>query len=148
MEPVTTDDAPSFTDLYSLPIGQGVIHGETLYVAQLPGDPETGEIVGETMTEQAKRVLENVDATLGAGGASFDDVLKVTVYVTDLAAFDEFNEVYERYVSEPYPVRCVVEVADLYETSVVELDVVAAVAPITGRGGRPDSPRATRGRRP
>ncbi|WP_423751402.1 Rid family detoxifying hydrolase [Salinirarus marinus] len=127
MEPVTTDDAPSFTDLYSLPIGQGVIHGETLYVAQLPGDPETGEIVGETMTEQAKRVLENVDATLGAGGASFDDVLKVTVYVTDLAAFDEFNEVYERYVSEPYPVRCVVEVADLYETSVVELDVVAAV---------------------
>lgn len=127
MDPVTTDDAPNFTDLYSLPIGQGMIHGDTLYVAQLPGDPETGEIVGETMARQAERTLENVAATLDAGGSSFEDVLKVTVYITDLEAFDEFNEVYETYVSEPYPVRCAVEVSDLYETTMVELDVVAAV---------------------
>jgi 2-iminobutanoate/2-iminopropanoate deaminase len=127
MDPVTTDDAPNFTDLYSLPIGQGMIHGDTLYVAQLPGDPETGEIVGETMARQAERTLENVAATLAAGGSSFEDVLKVTVYITDLEAFDEFNEVYETYVSEPYPVRCAVEVSDLYETTMVELDVVAAV---------------------
>lgn len=127
MDPVTTDDAPSFSDLYSLPIGQGMIHGETLYVAQLPGDPETGDIVGDTMATQAERVLDNVGATLEAGGSSFDDVIKVTVYVTDLDAFDAFNDVYERYVSEPYPVRCVVEVSDLYETVMVELDVVASV---------------------
>jgi 2-iminobutanoate/2-iminopropanoate deaminase len=127
MDPVTTDDAPAFTDLYDLPIGQGMIHGDTLYVAQLPGDPETGDIVGETMAQQAERTLENVGATLDAGGSSFDDVIKVTVYVTDLDAFEEFNAVYERYVSEPYPVRCAVEVADLYETVMVELDVVAAV---------------------
>jgi 2-iminobutanoate/2-iminopropanoate deaminase len=127
MEPVTTDDAPAFSELYSLPIGQGMIHGDTLYVAQLPGDPETGDVVGDTMAEQAERVLRNVGATLDAGGSSFDDVLKVTVYITDLDDFDEFNRVYERYVSEPYPVRCAVEVADLYETVMVELDVVAAV---------------------
>lgn len=127
MEPVTTDGAPSFTDLYSLPIGQGMIHGDTLHAAQLPGDPETGEIVGETMAEQAERVLDNIEATLEAGGSSFDDVIKVTVYVTDLDSFGEFNDVYERYVSEPYPVRCVVEVSDLYETVMVELDVEAAV---------------------
>jgi 2-iminobutanoate/2-iminopropanoate deaminase len=127
MEPVTTDDAPTFTDAYSLPIGQGMIHGETLHTAMLPGDPETGAVVGKTMAEQAERTLENVGAVLEAGGSSFDDVIKVTVYVTDLDAFEEFNAVYERYVSEPYPVRCAVEVADLYETVVVELDVVAAV---------------------
>jgi len=127
MEPVTTDDAPTFTDAYSLPIGQGMIHGETLHTAMLPGDPETGDIVGETMAEQAERTLENVGAVLEAGGSSFDDVIKVTVYVTDLGAFEEFNAVYERYVSEPYPVRCAVEVADLYETVMVELDVAAAV---------------------
>jgi 2-iminobutanoate/2-iminopropanoate deaminase len=127
MELVTTDDAPTFTDAYSLPIGQGMIHGETMHTAMLPGDPETGAIVGETMAEQAERTLENVGAVLDAGGSSFDDVIKVTVYVTDLDAFEEFNAVYERYVSEPYPVRCAVEVADLYETVMVELDVVAAV---------------------
>ncbi|ELY90172.1 endoribonuclease L-PSP [Natrialba hulunbeirensis JCM 10989] len=127
MEPVTTDGAPSFTDLYSLPIGQGMIHGETLHAAQLPGDPETGEIVGETMSEQAERTLDNIEATLEAGGSSFDDVIKVTVYVTDLDSFDEFNEVYAQYVSEPYPVRCVVEVSDLAATAMVEVDVEAAV---------------------
>jgi len=127
MEPVTTDGAPTFTDAYSLPIGQGMIHGGTLHTAMLPGDPETGDIVGETMAEQAERTLENVGAVLEAGGSSFDDVIKVTVYVTDLDDFAAFNTVYERYISEPYPVRCAVEVADLYETVLVELDVVAAV---------------------
>lgn len=127
MEPVTTDDAPNFTDLYSLPIGQGMIHGDTLHAAQLPADPETGEIVGETMTEQAERTLENIAATLEAGGSSFDNAIKVTVYITDLDDFDAFNEVYETYVSEPYPVRCAVEVSDLYDETMVELDVIAAV---------------------
>ncbi|ADD05636.1 enamine/imine deaminase [Natrialba magadii ATCC 43099] len=127
MEPVTTDDAPSFTDLYSLPIGQGMIHGETLHAVQLAGDPETGEIVGDTMSEQTEQTLDNIEATLEAGGSSFDDVIKVTVYVTDLDSFDAFNDVYEQYVSEPYPVRCVVEVSNLAATAMVEVAVEAAV---------------------
>lgn len=128
MEPVTTDDAPDFEALYDLPIGQGTVHGDTLYAAQLPADPETGAIVGDTLRAQADRALANLAATLAAGGSSFDDALKVTVYLTDIDGFDAFNDVYRECVSRPYPSRCVVEVSGFAsDDCLLEVEVVAAV---------------------
>lgn len=121
---VHSDEAPSFE---KFPIGQGVIHNETLYLVQVPLDPDTEEIVGDTTKDQARRTLENIDAVLQAADTSFDNVIKATVYLEDLAEADAFNDVYAEYVSEPYPVRCAIEAADLASDIRVEIDITAAV---------------------
>ena len=89
------------------PYSQGVIaHGPLLYVAaQGPNDPKSGELVGETFTEQAEQVFRNIQTIVEAAGASMADVVKVNVYLSDWKYFDELNQVYARFFPEPYPVR-------------------------------------------
>ncbi|GGN24604.1 Rid family detoxifying hydrolase [Halarchaeum nitratireducens] len=124
MEEIATPDAPASIGPYS----QGIIDGETIYVSgQGPVDPETGDIVGETLTEQTERTLENVAAVLEAAGASLDDVVKTTVFVRDMRYYDDINEVYGEYMSEPYPARSAVEVDDLPIDIGVEIEVVASM---------------------
>lgn len=119
-----TPDAPASIG----PFSQGIIDGDKIYVSgQGPVDPETGDIVGETITEQTERTLENVAAVLETAGASLDDVVKTTVFVRDMRYYDDINDVYGEYMSDPYPARSAVEVDDLPIDIGVEIEVVASI---------------------
>jgi 2-iminobutanoate/2-iminopropanoate deaminase len=125
MREITTDDAPASLGPYS----QGIVDGDTIYVSgQGPTDPDTGEIVGETIEAETERTLQNVAAILEAAGASLDDVVKATVFVRDMRHYDAVNEVYGEYMSAPYPARSAVEVDDLPVDIGVEIEVVASTA--------------------
>lgn len=111
----------------TLPISEAIRHGDTVYVSgQGPLDPETGEVVGETVGEQTTTTLENVDRILRAADSSLANVVKATVYLTDMADYEEMNAAYADTVDRPFPARTVVEVADLPVDIAVEIEVVAA----------------------
>lgn len=108
------------------PYSQGLKTGSRVYVAgQRPIDAETG-LMPESFIEQAKQVLENVRHVLEAGGATMEDVVKVTVYLSDLANFAAFNEVYATYFSAPYPTRTTVSCT--LRGIMVEVDAIAECA--------------------
>ena len=124
MEQISTDAGES-----KLPFSDAIRHGETIYVSgQGPIDPESGDIVGEDVQEQAVRTLENVDRILEAGGSSLETVVKVTVYLDDMDDYEAFNETYADYLTEPYPARTAVEVVDHPVDIDVELDVIATTS--------------------
>ncbi|MFW6152825.1 MAG: RidA family protein [Halobacteriota archaeon] len=128
-EAVHTDEAPSF-ESFDLPISQAIIHGDTVYVAGQTGvDPATGEPVEDDLEAEARQALENIAAILEAAGTSFDNVVKATVFIEDMADFDRVNAVYREFVSEPYPARSAVEVSDLALEFAMEIEVIAAVEP-------------------
>src|SRR5262245_17202532 len=101
---VLTEKAPKPGGPYS----QAIVAGNTVFVAgQGPFDPKTGKLPG-TFEEQAVQVFENIKAILEAAGSSPADVVKVNVYLADLANFAKMNEVYKRYFTEDYPARATV----------------------------------------
>lgn len=109
------------------PYSQAVRVGATLYLSgQTPLDPATGELVAGDITAQATQVFENLRAVLGGADASFGDVVRVGVYLTDLADFGAVNDVMKRYFSEPYPARSTIGVAALPRNAAVEIDMIAA----------------------
>lgn len=125
MEEITTDDAPSSIGPYS----QGIIDGDTIYVSgQGPADPDSREVEVTDIQNQAEQTLKNVSAVLEAAGASLDDVVKATVFVTDMDNYDQVNKVYGEYMSKPYPARSAVEVADLPIDIGVEIEVIATLS--------------------
>ncbi len=100
--------------------------GDFIFVAgQGPMDPATGKIAGDTIEEQTAQVLKNIQAILGAAGASMADVVKSTVHLSDLALFERYNKVYAAYFPDPKPVRTTVGSQLL--GILVEIDVVAYV---------------------
>lgn len=112
----------------SAPLSQAIRHGDTVYVSgNVPIDPETGDIVAGGVAEQTEMVLENVTAILEEAGTSMDNVIRAGVYIADMDVFDELNEVYEEYMSEPYPARTAIEAKMASPDILVEIDVVAAV---------------------
>lgn len=125
---VTTPDAPAPAADYS----QAVRKGNILQVAgQGPTDPATGRFAGETVAEQTRQTLQNVQAILRAAGATFDDVVMMRVYLTDVAHFGEMNEVYSTFVgadglSAPFPARTTVYVG-LPAGMLVEIDALAVL---------------------
>ena len=123
MKELTTDEAPPSIG----PFSQGIEDGDRIYVSgQGPIDPETGDIVDGDVATETERTLENVDAVLRAGDCSLDDVVKATVFLRDMDEYDAVNEVYESYLSEPYPARSAVEVVELPVDIAVEIEVVAS----------------------
>lgn len=101
---VTTDRAPKPVGPYS----QAIVAGNTIYVAgQGPFDPKTGNMPS-TFDEQAVQVFENIKAIVEGAGATLADVVKVNIYLADLANFGKMNDVYKRYFVEPYPARATV----------------------------------------
>lgn len=109
------------------PYSQGIKAGGIIYVAGQVGLGPDGTPVGEGIEEQTERVIDNVAAILGAGGAGLADVVKTTVHLSDVALFAAFNEVYERRFGEPRPVRTTVG-SQLPGGFLVEMDVVAHAA--------------------
>lgn len=122
---IHTDDAPGAIGPYS----QGIQAGNMLFVSgQIPLHPATRQIVGSTITDQAKRVLDNLAAIVEAAGFALKDVVKCTCFLQNLDDFDSFNEVYSRYFPEDAPARECVEVARLPKGMLVEVSAIC-VAP-------------------
>ncbi|HYM55466.1 MAG TPA: RidA family protein [Solirubrobacteraceae bacterium] len=94
---------------------------------QIPLDPDTGELVGATAGEQARRCLENLRAVCEAAGTALGRAVRVTVYMTDLAAFAEVNEVYASFFPQDPPARVAVGVAALPRGAQVEIEAIVAV---------------------
>lgn len=118
---IETDDAPAAIGPYS----QAVAAGDTVYVSgQIPLAPATMELVSEAFEPQVRQVLDNVSAVARAAGASLDDVVKLNVFLTDLANFQTVNEVMSEYFEAPYPARAAIGVAALPRGARVEMDAV------------------------
>ena len=119
---ISTNGAPAPAGAYS----QGLRVDNLVFVAgQVPRDPRTGEIAGDTIEEQTARVLENVKAVLEEAGASMADVVKSTVHLSDVALFSRFDAVYSTHFPEPRPVRTTV--GSQLKGILVEIDVIAYV---------------------
>lgn len=125
MKPIATKDAPAAIGPYS----QGVRFGNFVFLSgQIPLDPATGALVEGDIAAQTERVMKNLDAVLKAAGAGFENVVRCTIYLTDLADFAKVNEVYgSRFPRNP-PARATVQVAALPKGAKVEIDAIAAVA--------------------
>ena len=97
-----------------------------IYVSgQGPVDPDTGDIVGEDIKAETARTLENIDIVLQAAGVSLDAVVKATIFVQNMADYEDINSVYNQYMQEPYPARSAVQVEDLPVDIGVEIEVIA-----------------------
>jgi 2-iminobutanoate/2-iminopropanoate deaminase len=108
------------------PYNHAVRIGDLLFCAgQIPIDPATGNLVPGGIQAQTERVLQNVKAILDDQKLTFSDVVKSTVFLTDLASFTGMNEVYAKYFTDNYPARSTVQVAALPKGASVEIEVVA-----------------------
>ena len=122
---VNSPGAPSAIGPYS----QAVRTDTLLFCSgQIALDAATGELVGETAPEQARRCLENLTAVCEAAGARLADAVRTTVYMTELSAFSEVNEVYGTFFEADPPARVAVGVAELPRGALVEIDAVVALA--------------------
>ncbi|HEV2944951.1 MAG TPA: Rid family detoxifying hydrolase [Solirubrobacteraceae bacterium] len=123
-EIVKAPGAPAAIGPYSHAVRAG---GLLFCSGQIPLDPATGELMGETPAEQARRCLENLDAVCAAAGATLRDAVRITIYMTGLAAFGEVNEVYASFFADDPPARVTVGVAQLPKGAQVEIDAVVAL---------------------
>ena len=120
---VSTESAPKAIGPYS----QAVRAGGLLFVSgQVPIDPATGHLVEGDIATQTHRVFRNIGEILSAAGASFDHVVRTTVFLADMNDFAAMNEVYGSYFSIPAPARATVQVARLPRDAKVEIDVIAS----------------------
>jgi 2-iminobutanoate/2-iminopropanoate deaminase len=125
LKTVTTDKAPAAIGPYS----QGIIANGFLFTAgQIPLDPVAGKIVDGGIVEQTEQVMRNLEAVLKTAGASWGDVVKMTVYLHDLAHFPTVNEVYGKWLGNARPARSTVQVSALPRGAMVEIDAIAVVA--------------------
>jgi 2-iminobutanoate/2-iminopropanoate deaminase len=121
-EVISSDRAPRAIGPYS----QAIRGGGLLFCSgQIPLDPVTGNLRGASIAEQTEQVMANIEAVLAAAGVGFADVVKSTVYLTDLADFATVNEIYEqRFLTAP-PARSTIEVKGLPRGANVEIEVIA-----------------------
>lgn len=120
-ESYQTDAAPQAIGPYS----QAVRAGEAIYISgQIPLDPNTMELVDGDFRRQVEQVVTNLEAVCSAAGGTLCQVVKLTVYLTDLAKFEVVNEVLDEYFLEPYPARAAVGVAQLPKGAEVEMEAI------------------------
>ena len=121
---IATAAAPAALGPYS----QGIVAGGFFFASgQVPIDPATGELASETVEAQARQVFANLEQVLAAAGCGFADVLKTTVFLTDLANFAEVNSIYAEYFVEPFPARSCVQIAALPKGSLLEVELIAKI---------------------
>jgi 2-iminobutanoate/2-iminopropanoate deaminase len=119
---ISTSEAPAAVGPYS----QAVRIGSTVYCAgQIPLDPKSGQIVSKDISEQTRRVLDNISAILKAEGLSFENIVKTTIFLTDLADFQTVNEIYASYFKQAPPARSTVQVTALPKGARIEIEAIA-----------------------
>ncbi|HEY7381344.1 MAG TPA: Rid family detoxifying hydrolase [Gaiella sp.] len=121
--PVSSTDAPPPGGAYS----QAIRSGNLLFLSGQAGFDSSGARLGETVAEQTRQALENLDAVARAAGGSLQDAVRVGVYLSDLGSFAEMNEVYRVFFAEPYPARTTIQ-SDFLAFD-VEIDAVVALGP-------------------
>lgn len=118
---IQTDKAPAAIGTYS----QAAKAGTTVYLSgQIPLVPDTMEMVSEDFSEQAVQVFENIKAVCDAAGGTTNDLVKVNIFLIDLAHFATVNEIMSRYFNKPYPARAAVQVVALPKGAQIEIDGV------------------------
>lgn len=123
LKKISTDKAPAAIGPYS----QAIAFGNMLFTSgQIPINPATGEVEGDDIKTQATQVMENLKAVLAEAGTDFDKVIKTTCFITDMANFASFNEVYSRYITSA-PARSCVAVKELPKGVLVEVEVIAEI---------------------
>lgn len=124
MHSISTEKAPAAIGPYS----QGVVVNGLMFASgQIALSPETGELVGSTIEEQAEQVMKNVGALLTAAGTDFDHVVKTTCFLEDIADFAKFNAVYAKSFGEKLPARSAVGIDKLPKGALIEVEVIASV---------------------
>jgi len=123
---ISSPDAPKAIGPYS----QAIRAGELLFLSgQIPLDPSTGQLVGGDIAAQTRRVMDNLGAVLKSGGLSFSNIVRATIFLTDLADFTSVNDVYGSYFPSaggPPPARATVQVSQLPKGARVEIDAIAS----------------------
>lgn len=123
-EPVTAIGAPAAIGPYSHAVSAA---GLLFCSGQIPLDPDSGELVGGTLGEQATQCLNNLTAVCAAAGASLADAVRLTVYLTDIGTFAEVNEAYGAFFQVDPPARVAIGVASLPKGAAVEIDAIVAL---------------------
>jgi len=118
---INTEKAPKAIGPYS----QAVQAGQTIYLSgQIPLNPETMELVTADISKQAEQVLENLTAVAFAAGGNLANIVKLNIFLIDLAHFSIVNEIMEKYFTAPYPARATIGVAALPKGALVEMDAI------------------------
>lgn len=119
---IETTSAPSPIGPYS----QAVLANGLIFVSgQIPLDPSTGGIIGNSIEEQTRQAMRNLEAILKEAGSGFDRVVKTTVYLASMEDFPRFNQVYAEFLGKAKPARATVQVARLPKDVLIEIDAVA-----------------------
>ena len=122
--PINTPNAPKAIGPYS----QAVKNGSLVFISgQIPLIPETMELVGEDVVTQTHQVFKNLRAIAKASGGNLVDIIKMTIYLTDLDNFSKINKIMASYFQEPYPARATIEVSALPKAALVEVDAILAL---------------------
>ena len=124
-KPVSTNKAPSAIGPYS----QGIIaKGTAVFISgQIPIDPATGSVAGSSIEAQARQSLNNLKAVLKAAGAGLENVVKTTVFLTDINDFAVMNAIYAEFFTENHPARSAVQVAKLPKDVKIEIEAIAFI---------------------
>ena len=123
MNKIYTDRAPAAIGPYS----QAIVHGDVVFTSgQIPINPASGNVEAEGITAQTEQVMANLGAVLTAAGSSFENAIKTTCFLSDMADFASFNEVYAKYFTEK-PARSCVAVKTLPKGVLVEVEVIAVL---------------------
>ena len=122
--PINTPNAPKAIGPYS----QAVKNGSLVFISgQIPLVPETMELVGEDVVMQTHQVFKNLSAIAQASGGNLVDIIKMTIYLTDLDNFSKINKIMASYFQEPYPARATIEVSALPKAALVEIEAILAL---------------------
>ncbi|WP_133134870.1 RidA family protein [Legionella nautarum] len=120
-ESIDTKNAPAPIGTYS----QAIKFGNSIYISgQIAVDPATGELVQGNFTNQIRQAFTNISEISKAAGGSIDDIVKLTIYLTELKNFAEVNEVMKEFFQQPYPARAVIEIKALPKNALVEIEAV------------------------
>lgn len=124
MRKILTENAPKPAGHYS----QAIVHNNLVYVSgQLPIDPKTGEKRIGSIEEQTEQALKNLSEILKAAGANLNQVIKTTVYISDIELWDRVNAVYSRFFGEHRPARAVVPTRNLHFGFQIEIEAIATL---------------------
>ncbi|MBT3852114.1 MAG: RidA family protein [SAR86 cluster bacterium] len=123
-KPIFTNKAPAALGPYS----QAIQWGDVVFISgQIPLNPLTGELNNQTFKDQAVQVIDNLEAICNEAGGNLDNILKLTIFLTDLSKFNEVNEIMASRFSEPFPARATVEISKLPKEVEIEMDAILSI---------------------